>query len=225
MKQTVFIVIALLVLIICVICLHVYYVSKLNVEGMSSTDVDITYYAITGNEEENIKKQQAKMKPTINIVKYNSPPIIGNEEYMKTELYKRELAKTRYNIHIALFNKLIADTNSTKGTLATVIFEDGFAINNDDYNGLISKIIEKTGENDFDFIIIEKDVSDGTVSKIDEYSAYTKPIYAYIINNMNIENILSKIGDSANIVFMDKIMDLAKAGKVNVYVYTKIASL
>ena len=219
------------------ILITVSYKTKENFENPEITNNNIKIYVITLRQEqrmENIKKQENKINKKIeafDAVKgdlLNVDELIRNgilsESYKNAEkLIKREIGC--YMSHINLY-KLIKETNQSG---YTIILEDDFHIEVDDFMKVVKNSIKKLQNIDFDLLFLgnindnhgEKVV--GNIYKITD-KVRLFGTHCYLVNNKNIDKIINTTKFIDNQIDV-KIEQLSKKNELNVLViYPSIAT-
>ena len=184
---------------------------KINYKNENFEDSNtLDMYVITlGKEErlENIKNQQNKIINKIEI--YNG--VIGLN-LDKNELIKNNILSENYNLskndnhskreigcylsHLNIYKKI--KENNKKGY--TIIFEDDFLINSDNFIDEIKKAIDKLNDKniDFDFLFLGNTTNNYGVNIVDnlyniDVNNNLWGLYGYIINNKNIDKIFDNL--------------------------------
>ena len=193
---------------------------------------DIEYHIITQNtklQQDNIEKQQKTLNKTIlpEIYHVPLPPNIqngyGRKQWTTSPQYIKLQNQYSYKKHIDLHKRIYKAVDKEKMQASlSVIFEDDFAIQTNTLDSDLLKIIDKMEDVDMDILLLNCDSQNlGTnfrdnIYKLNPESSIQN-IYGYLVNNYSADKIAKEIIYEKNTTIQQKIGDLAKNGKLNVY--------
>lgn len=170
-------------------------------------DSNINYYAFTRMNKKsasNVNKQKSNLGSRLNIVRYTSPTPNSRSDYLQ---------------QLMLLQRIVKKMDNDNAKFLSVFFEDGFVINEPELNRKLERIVNDLGEKEYDFLLLGGNpnmqgemVKDG-VYKINNETPFTN-VYGYVISNMNLDNMMSKIKKARGRSLLDKIHILAKRGDV-----------
>ena len=167
-------------------------------------DSNINYYAFvpTMNKKSiaNVQKQKSNLGSRLNIVRYVS---------------QRPDAERYYLQQLAQIKRIIKKMDNDNAKFLSVFFEDGFTIQESDLSRKLEKIIDNLGEKEYDFLLLGANQNmQGDLVKDGVYHIHTEVpftnVYGYVINNMNLDKMVSKIKKAKGRSLVDKISTLAK---------------
>lgn len=170
-------------------------------------DSNINYYAFTRMNKKsasNVNKQKSNVGSRLNIVRYTSPTPNSRSDYLQ---------------QLMLLQRIVKKMDNDNAKFLSVFFEDGFVINEPELNRKLERIVNDLGEKEYDFLLLGGNpnmqgemVKDG-VYKINNENPFTN-VYGYVISNMNLDKMMSKIKKARGRSLLDKMYTLAKRGDV-----------
>ena len=209
MKKNKIIIIILIALLLISLLVNLYTFSY---KEQFDTNNNIDYYVISLRHEDrmkNIKEQEEKMGINVNIFDAVKGDYIDKDEYINKGILSPNYVCTRQDC--AANNKLelreigcyLSHLNLLKSVNKqdsyTVIFEDDFIINSDNFIDDVNDIIDNLDGN-FDMIYLgclqatqHNDLVKNNISNINK-NISINGTYGYLINNNNVEKIVNNIG-------------------------------
>ena len=170
-------------------------------------DSNINYYAFARMNKKsasNVQNQKSNVGSRLNIVRYMSPRPNSRSDYLQ---------------QLMLLQRIVKKMDNDNAKFLSVFFEDGFVINEPELNRKLERIVNDLGEKEYDFLLLGGNpnmqgemVKDG-VYKINNENPFTN-VYGYVISNMNLDKMMSKIKKARGRSLLDKMYTLAKRGDV-----------
>jgi len=167
-------------------------------------DSNINYYAFvpTMNKKSivNARRQKSKIGTRLHIVPYTS------NEYIK---------------QLALLQSISKKMDSDNAKFLSVFFEDSFAVESD-LNRKLENIVDQLGDIDYDILLLGGNANmQGDLVKDDVYRLVAgipfTNVYGYIINNMNLDKMVSKIKNAHGKTMQDKLYTLSENRAIVVF--------
>lgn len=144
-------------------------------------DSNINYYAFTRmNKKSNIGRP-------LRTIRYTS--------------MQKKYSKFDYFQQLGMLQSIVRKMDNDDATFLSVFFEDGFRVTDPGLNNALEKIVNDFGETDYDFLLL------GANPNLQ--GQMVKPgVYGYIINNMNLGKMVSRIKKTRGTSLLDRIYNL-----------------
>lgn len=190
----------ILFLLVILIIVNYWLYQKPNIrEGVDS---NINYYAFTRMNKKsvaNAENQKSNIGRPLRTIRYTS--------------MQKKYSKFDYFQQMGMLQSIVRKMDNDDATFLSVFFEDGFRVTDPGLNNALEKIVNDFGETDYDFLLLGANpnlqgqmVKPG-VYKITGEGSFSD-VYGYIINNMNLGKMVSRIKKTRGTSLLERIYNL-----------------
>lgn len=175
-------------------------------------DSNINYYAfmhLNKQSTANMLRQKSKIGKPLHIIPYIS-------------VKKSNANRSEYLKQLALLQTVSNKMDNDNAKFLSVIFEDGFVVNESGLNYKLENIVEQLDEIEYDILLLggnqnmQGDLVKNNVYRTNINIPFTN-VYGYVINNMNLDKMVPKIKNASGTSMQDKLYTLCNNRDIVVF--------